>query len=124
MLGRMDDARRLFERLLSLRHDVGLLPRSTTRQAGVRSATSPQAFSHLALVNTAYNLTRVPSLRSSATGTSRPTSASCAARVTPGSHPNLQTGLAAGVLLAALRGNPLLLVSNGNIQAGAATISW
>jgi len=56
MIGRHDDAVRLFERLLSLRNDVGLLseeyePR-TRRQVG----NFPQAFSHLALVNTASNL--------------------------------------------------------------------
>jgi GH15 family glucan-1,4-alpha-glucosidase len=59
-LGRRDEALRLFEHLLSLRNDVGLLaeeydPR-TRRQVG----NFPQAFSHLALVNTACNLGRAP----------------------------------------------------------------
>jgi GH15 family glucan-1,4-alpha-glucosidase len=53
---RLDDARDLFERLLSLRNDVGLLAEeydpSTKRQLG----NVPQAFSHLALINTAHNL--------------------------------------------------------------------
>ena len=40
MLGRRDDARALFERLLALRNDVGLLPRSTTRARSGWSATS------------------------------------------------------------------------------------
>ena len=56
--GRIEEARELFERLLSLRNDVGLLaeeydPRSL-RQVG----NFPQAFSHVALANTAFNLTR------------------------------------------------------------------
>ena len=55
--GRNDEARELFERLLSLRNDVGLLAEeydsSTKRQLG----NFPQAFSHLALINTAHNLT-------------------------------------------------------------------
>ena len=58
LLGRVDEARELFERLLSLRNDVGLLAEefdpSLSRQVG----NFPQAFSHVALVNTAYNLTR------------------------------------------------------------------
>ncbi len=58
LLGRMDDARRLFERLLTLCNDVGLLSEEydpgTRRQVG----NFPQAFSHIALVNTAHNLTR------------------------------------------------------------------
>ncbi len=49
-------ARALFERLLSLRNDVGLLAEeydpSDRRQLG----NFPQAFSHLALINTARNL--------------------------------------------------------------------
>jgi len=54
--GRYDEARALFERLLSLRNDVGLLAEeydpSDKRQLG----NFPQAFSHLALINTAHNL--------------------------------------------------------------------
>ncbi|HEX4809560.1 MAG TPA: glycoside hydrolase family 15 protein [Bryobacteraceae bacterium] len=53
---REKDARKLFEKLLSLRNDVGLLSEeysvSTSRQVG----NFPQAFSHVALVNTAHNL--------------------------------------------------------------------
>jgi GH15 family glucan-1,4-alpha-glucosidase len=56
--GRIDEARELFERLLALRNDVGLLAEEydpgTKRQVG----NFPQAFSHVALVNTAFNLTR------------------------------------------------------------------
>jgi GH15 family glucan-1,4-alpha-glucosidase len=56
MIGRRDDAVRLFERLLALRNDLGLLSEqyepSTRRLVG----NFPQAFSHLALVNSASNL--------------------------------------------------------------------
>ena len=57
LLGRSDDARALFERLLALRNDVGLLVRGVRPRA--RSGmlgNFPQAFSHVALVNTALNL--------------------------------------------------------------------
>jgi len=55
---RWDEARVLFERLLELRNDVGLLseeydPR-TRRQVG----NFPQAFTHVALINSAFNLMR------------------------------------------------------------------
>mgnify|MGYP000391441321 CR=1 FL=1 len=56
LLERQDDARNLFERLLELCNDVGLLAEEydvgTKRQVG----NFPQAFSHLALINSAYNL--------------------------------------------------------------------
>ncbi|MFZ1428625.1 MAG: glycoside hydrolase family 15 protein [Geminicoccaceae bacterium] len=58
MLGRVDDARRLFEHLLRLRNDVGLLAEEYDSDAGRQVGNFPQAFSHLALVNTAMNLTR------------------------------------------------------------------
>ena len=58
MLGRADDARRLFERLLSLRNDVGLLAEEYDTGSKRQVGNFPQAFSHLALVNTAHNLTR------------------------------------------------------------------
>ena len=59
MLGRLDDARRLFEHLLSLRNDLGLLAEEYDVSAGRQVGNFPQAFSHLALVNTAMNLTRI-----------------------------------------------------------------
>ena len=58
MLGRYEEARRLFERLLALRNDVGLLAEEYDVVAGRQLGNFPQAFSHLALVNTAMNLTR------------------------------------------------------------------
>ena len=56
MLGRRDDAVRLFERLLSLRNDVGLLSEEYDPHLRRLVGNFPQAFSHLALVNSASNL--------------------------------------------------------------------
>ena len=56
MLGRVDDAQALFERLLSLCNDVGLLAEQYEPRSQRQVGNFPQAFSHLALVNTASNL--------------------------------------------------------------------
>jgi GH15 family glucan-1,4-alpha-glucosidase len=56
--GRIDEARELFERLLSLRNDVGLLAEEFDPHQLRQVGNFPQAFSHVALVNTAFNLTR------------------------------------------------------------------
>ena len=57
-IGRRDDAERLFERLLAIRNDVGLLAEEYDPAAGRMLGNFPQAFSHVALVNTASNLSR------------------------------------------------------------------
>lgn len=57
MIGRHDDARSLFERLLAIRNDVGLLAEEYDAKAGRFAGNFPQAFSHIGLVNTASNLT-------------------------------------------------------------------
>jgi GH15 family glucan-1,4-alpha-glucosidase len=58
LMGRFDDARRVFDRLLAIRNDVGLLSEvydpATKRLLG----NFPQAFSHIGLVNTAANIRR------------------------------------------------------------------
>jgi GH15 family glucan-1,4-alpha-glucosidase len=54
--GRYDEARALFERLLALRNDVGLLAEEYDGSAKRQLGNFPQAFSHLALINTARNL--------------------------------------------------------------------
>ena len=59
LLGRIDDARKLFERLLSLCNDVGLLAEEYDPVRKRLVGNFPQAFSHIALINTAYNLGRV-----------------------------------------------------------------
>jgi len=56
--GRVDEARDLFERLLSLRNDVGLLAEEFDPRLWRQVGNFPQAFSHVALINTAFNLTR------------------------------------------------------------------
>jgi GH15 family glucan-1,4-alpha-glucosidase len=56
--GRITEARELFERLLSMRNDVGLLAEEFDPRAQRQLGNFPQAFSHVALVNTAFNLTR------------------------------------------------------------------
>ncbi len=53
LIGRKDDARNLFERLLALRNDVGLLAEEYDPKAKRMLGNFPQAFSHIALVNTA-----------------------------------------------------------------------
>jgi GH15 family glucan-1,4-alpha-glucosidase len=56
LLGRRAEARRLFKRLLSLRNDVGLLSEEYDVHAQQFLGNFPQAFSHVALINTAYML--------------------------------------------------------------------
>ena len=56
MLGRREDALRLFERMLLLCNDVGLLSEEYEPRTQQLVGNFPQAFSHLALVNTASNL--------------------------------------------------------------------
>jgi GH15 family glucan-1,4-alpha-glucosidase len=56
MSGRRDEALALFERLLSLRNDVGLLAEEYDPVAKRLVGNFPQAFSHVALINTAWNL--------------------------------------------------------------------
>jgi GH15 family glucan-1,4-alpha-glucosidase len=57
LLGREAEARALFDRLLSLRNDVGLLAEEYDPNASRQLGNFPQAFSHVALVTTAFNLT-------------------------------------------------------------------
>ena len=56
MVGRRDEAAAIFERLLALRNDVGLLAEQYDPHDGRQLGNFPQAFSHVALVNTARNL--------------------------------------------------------------------
>jgi GH15 family glucan-1,4-alpha-glucosidase len=58
MIGRTDDAVKLFEKLLALRNDVGLLSEEYDTKTKRLCGNFPQAFSHLALVNSASNLGR------------------------------------------------------------------
>ncbi|WP_217913927.1 glycoside hydrolase family 15 protein [Miltoncostaea marina] len=58
LTGRGGEARRLFERILSLRNDLGLLAEEYDVAGGRMLGNFPQAFSHVALVNSARNLSR------------------------------------------------------------------
>ena len=58
LMGRHADARRVFENLLAIRNDVGLLAEEYDPVARRQLGNFPQAFSHLGLVNTARNLTQ------------------------------------------------------------------
>lgn len=55
-IGREEEANELFERLLSLRNDVGLLAEEWDPREGRQVGNFPQAFSHVPLVTTALNL--------------------------------------------------------------------
>ena len=55
-LGRADDARELFERLLSIRNDLGLLAEEYDPRSGHQLGNFPQAFSHVALITAAHRL--------------------------------------------------------------------
>jgi GH15 family glucan-1,4-alpha-glucosidase len=56
--GRHDEATELFERLLSVRNDLGLLAEEYDPAERRLLGNFPQAFSHIALVNSALNLAR------------------------------------------------------------------
>ncbi|GLQ53973.1 glycoside hydrolase family 15 protein [Devosia nitrariae] len=56
MIGRIDEAEALFERLLSIRNDLGLLAEEYDPHTGRQLGNFPQAFSHVGLVNSATNL--------------------------------------------------------------------
>ena len=56
LLGQLPEAKRMFERLLALRNDVGLLAEEYDWTAKRLVGNFPQAFSHVALINSAHNL--------------------------------------------------------------------
>jgi len=57
LLERREEARELFEHLLRLRNDVGLLAEEYDPRSRRQLGNFPQAFSHVALISSAYNLT-------------------------------------------------------------------
>ena len=57
-IGRLADAEKLFQRLLAVRNDLGLLAEEYAPREKRLQGNFPQAFSHVALINTAFNLTR------------------------------------------------------------------
>jgi GH15 family glucan-1,4-alpha-glucosidase len=56
LLGRYDEATEMFERLLSLRNDLGLLAEEYDPRSKRLLGNFPQAFSHIGLINSAHNL--------------------------------------------------------------------
>jgi GH15 family glucan-1,4-alpha-glucosidase len=63
MIGRVDEARRLFERLLALRNDLGLLAEEWDPRRQRQVGNFPQAFSHVPLIDTALRLTAAGAIR-------------------------------------------------------------
>jgi GH15 family glucan-1,4-alpha-glucosidase len=57
LMGRREESQRLFQRLLALRNDVGLLAEEYDSRRGRLVGNFPQAFSHVGLINTALSLT-------------------------------------------------------------------
>src|SRR5262249_54144171 len=57
-IGRRGDGEALFERLLAIRNDLGLLAEEYDTEGKRQIGNFPQAFSHVGLINTAFNLTR------------------------------------------------------------------
>lgn len=57
LTGRHSEAREIFERLLTLRNDVGLLSEEYDSLLKRQVGNFPQAFTHVSLVNSAHNLT-------------------------------------------------------------------
>jgi GH15 family glucan-1,4-alpha-glucosidase len=86
MLGRKDEARALFERLLALRNDVGLLSEEYDPTSGRLLGNFPQAFTHVSLVNTAGNLS----------GATRPAPHRATGEDGPGVRPRSQAAPPAG----------------------------
>ena len=63
LMGRIEEATEIFERLLGLRNDVGLLSEEYDPRLGRLVGNFPQAFTHVGLVNSAYNLDRARKAR-------------------------------------------------------------
>lgn len=73
-LGRQQEAREIFSRLLELRNDVGLLSEEYDPALKRQLGNFPQAFSHISLINSAYNLSMVhgPARHRAASGEAPP----------------------------------------------------
>jgi hypothetical protein len=62
LIGRYDDAHAMLDRLIGLRNDLGLLSEEYDVRASRQVGNFPQAFSHVSLVNAAYNLSGHPDM--------------------------------------------------------------
>lgn len=58
IMGRKQEAREIFERVLDVRNDLGLLAEEYDPVSGRQLGNFPQAFSHVGIINTAHNLSR------------------------------------------------------------------
>ena len=61
LIGRRDDAIKLFEKLLAVRNDLGLLSEEYDPRSGRLLGNFPQAFSHIEIINTAAHLSKIES---------------------------------------------------------------
>jgi GH15 family glucan-1,4-alpha-glucosidase len=73
MIGRYDEAQDLFERLLSLRNDLGLLAEEYDPRTKRQLGNFPQAFSHIGIVNTRNNLLSARGPAAQRAGKAQPT---------------------------------------------------
>jgi GH15 family glucan-1,4-alpha-glucosidase len=73
-MGRHEEALEIFSRLLELRNDVGLLSEEYDPHLRRQTGNFPQAFSHISLINSAYNLSMAhgPAKDSASGGESHP----------------------------------------------------
>jgi GH15 family glucan-1,4-alpha-glucosidase len=56
LAGQIDKADRLFDRVVAIANDLGLLAEEYDTEAGRQTGNFPQALTHIALINTAHNL--------------------------------------------------------------------
>ncbi|MGH9154579.1 MAG: glycoside hydrolase family 15 protein, partial [Acidimicrobiales bacterium] len=68
LVGRRQEAKALFERLVAVGNDVGLLAEEYDPESGRMVGNFPQAFTHVALVNTAHNLAKTDGISRRADG--------------------------------------------------------
>ena len=61
LIGRRNDAIKLFEQLLAVRNDLGLLSEEYDPRSGRLLGNFPQAFSHIEIINTAAHLSEIES---------------------------------------------------------------
>jgi GH15 family glucan-1,4-alpha-glucosidase len=66
LMGQIEEATEIFERLLALRNDVGLLAEEYDSRSGRLVGNFPQAFTHVGLITSAHNLDRARKARSRA----------------------------------------------------------
>ena len=92
MIGQDDEATELFERLLSLRNDLGLLSEEYDPRYGRQVGNTPQAFSHVPLIQAALNLDRHPGAHSRTADADPPTVAAARRTVTAAPRPAADPG--------------------------------